>query len=207
MSLKPVRSPKVRRIERWVFRRLGRIEHEQRVAILSRKLARLLAAHHDLSAAQLRLLHLGSLVHDVGRCIDEANHPKNGAKMIARSTRLPLNKREKRELAYLTRYHRGVVPPAGKDSVLRGRDDHESLRLVLAFLRAADTLDCRSLAPPRLQLSYRARVLRVICHTTAPRSKARKVYGRRKKMALLEELLDCRIAIDIRVIQSQRLAA
>lgn len=207
MAPKPVHSPKVRRIERWVFRRLGRIEHEQRVAVLSCKLARLLAPHHNLSGPRLRLLHLGSLVHDVGRCIDEANHPKNGAKMIARSTRLPLSKREKRELAYLTRYHRGVVPPAGEDSVLRGRDDHDALRLVLAFLRVADTLDSRSLNPPRLQFSYRARVLRVICHTTAPRSKARKVYGRRKKMALLEELLDCRIEIDIRTASTQRQAA
>jgi len=207
MPQRPVRSRKIRRIEDWVVRRLGRIEHEQRVAAISHTLVRLLQSRHDLSVSHLRLLHIGSLVHDVGRCIDEANHPKNGAKMISRSSRLPLNKREKRELAYLTRYHRGAVPPAGKDAVLRGRDDHESLRLVLAFLRAADTLDCRSLEPPRLQFAMRGTVLRVTCHTHVSRSKARKVYGRRKKMSLLENLLDCRIEIDIRERQSLRLAA
>lgn len=199
MSVKIKTDRKLTSVERWVRRRLGDTDHERRVARISRKLVHLTRDLHNLDSSHRRLLHAGALLHDVGRSVDDADHPRIGARMILKSNRLPLNKREKRAAAYLTRYHRDAVPRAGKDALLRHRDDHEKLRLVLALLRVADALDSRSLRrPPRLRIERRGRALLVTCWLDEETDKTRRVYRRRRKFDLLEELLGCRIEVDLR---------
>ena len=198
---------KHRVLHRWAYRRLGDLEHERRVGDIAETLFALTASRHELPTTYRRLLAMAAMVHDVGRSNGEDGHEITGAKMILRDDVLPLTGAERRALAYLTRYHRGDVPDAGRDRILGDADDHDALRLTLALLRAADALDSRSLASPRLVFALRGRMLRIGCYLEEDCEKARKVYSRRKKFRLLEDLLDCRVAIDVHFAEALSMVA
>jgi exopolyphosphatase/guanosine-5'-triphosphate,3'-diphosphate pyrophosphatase len=198
---------KHRLLQRWAHRRLGELDHERRVGDIAETLFALTASRHGLPVTYRRLLAMAATVHDVGRCDGDDGHEFTGAKMILRDDSLPLTGAERRALAYLTRHHRGDVPDAGRDRILSDSDDHDALRLTLALLRAADALDSRSLASPRLVFALRGRTLRIGCYLEEDCEKARKVYSRRKKFRLLEDLLACRIAIDVHFAEALSMVA
>ena len=184
----------------WVRRRLGSVDHELRVARVARTLFGLSRRWHGLGAAESRLLALAALVHDVGRAGGENKHEQRGARMILESRWLALETVERRHLAYLTRYHKGRVPEVWRDGILdRDEDDAVALRIVLGLLRAADSLDSRSLGAPQLVMGVRGggrgRRLLAINGYGGDIAEAEVVYGRRKKFRLLEEALACRVEI------------
>ena len=196
-----------RDVQYWVHRQLGSIEHEQRVARIAATLFDLTRPLHGLTPKYRQVLLLGALTHDVGRAIRAAGHEKHGARMVLRDGNLDLSHELRGQLAFLTRYHKGAPPVEGKEGFLGLRDDRRAMRLVLALLRAADTLDSRSLESPRLVLELCGREIRVTCRLEEHDPRSVKVYGRRKKFRLLEALLDCRVRIDIRTGQPlQRVA-
>jgi exopolyphosphatase/guanosine-5'-triphosphate,3'-diphosphate pyrophosphatase len=193
-------------VERWALRRLGTLGHERRVwAIastlyeLTRELGR---PRHALSDADRKLLKFACLVHDVGRSVEDARHPRIGAEMLLRDSSLPISARDRRRLAYLTRYHRGAVPEVGYDDILRPGDSRKATRRLLALLRAADTLDNRNIPAPRLVISMKGRKVRVLCFIAEDCEKSRRVFARRKKFRLLEELLDCKIEVEIQFAEA-----
>jgi exopolyphosphatase/pppGpp-phosphohydrolase len=194
-------------VRRWVGSRIGNTHHERRVAAIAAGLVKILHPFHSLTGSDLRLLRLAALVHDVGRCVSDKHHPYVGARMILEASGLPLKKRERRALAYLTLHHRGQERDARGDAVLRPRDDAARLLILLAFLRAADALDSRSLPAPRLQISRRGRRLRIVCRLRDDSTKARRAFTRRKKFRLLEKLLDCRVEVTVDVTRRLRLVA
>lgn len=184
-------------LKRWVIGRLGRIEHERRVARTAFALAGVTSSLHALTIRHRRLLKLAALVHDVGRCKAGKAHAIVGAEMILDNATLPLSGSDRRALAYLTRYHKGAVPELGHDEILKDGDDLEGLRTVLGFLRAADALDSRSLESPQLSISLRGRRVRITCRLAEESSKARRVFSRRKKFRLLERTLGCRVEVNV----------
>jgi exopolyphosphatase/pppGpp-phosphohydrolase len=199
-------------VERWVRDRLGTIGHEVRVAEIAANVFDITAGFHRLSRCRDgHLLRLSSLLHDVGRSVDDARHPAEGAAMILRDTTMPLAPVERRALAYLTLYHRGDVPAAGDDDVLHPEDNHGALLDLLALLRGADALDSRSLESPQvvfaLRGSARQTELHVTCYLQTDSPKLRRVYRRRKKFRLLEERFDCRVVVDVQSAHDLRLVA
>ncbi|HZL36054.1 MAG TPA: HD domain-containing protein [Tepidisphaeraceae bacterium] len=194
-------------LAKWAAGHLGSIEHERRVAAIASRLFQLIHRLHDLAGEDLRLLRMAALVHDVGRAIDDQTHPQQGAAMLQRDADLPLSGGERRALAYLTRWHRGRVPEVGRDGILRRKDDVARLRLILALLRAADALDGRQLESPRMTMSLRGRRLCITCQLNHDSAKARRVYGRKKKFRLLEELLGCRVEVELAVARPMRRVA
>jgi hypothetical protein len=74
-------------------------------------------------------------------------------------------------------------------------------------LRVADTLDCRSLPAPRLAIRLRDRCLRITCGLREDSNKVRRVFSRRRKFRLLEEVLDCRVEIAVQRARRLKLAA
>jgi exopolyphosphatase/pppGpp-phosphohydrolase len=200
---------KVAILRRWVHSRLGASEHERRVGAIAATLVRLTSAMHSLSTPDIRLLKMAAMVHDVGRSVSKKNHPAIGARMLRRGKHLPLKSRQRRALAYLTLYHRGQVPDwnEAKKEILRPGDDAARLRLILAFLRAADSLDSRSQPRPSLTFQVRGRRIRIICRLAEDTAKARKIFSRRKKFRLLEELLDCRVEVTLQSSRRLRLVA
>jgi exopolyphosphatase/pppGpp-phosphohydrolase len=197
-----VRCPRHQTIERWVARQLGAVEHERRVTTIASSLFELTWPLHQLAEGQLEMLRLAAVVHDVGRSIHNKTHPVQGARMVLSESSLPLTMTERRALAYLTLYHKGPVPDAGRDAVLSRSDDADRLRQVLSLLRAADALDSRSLESPRLVFALVGRATRlptlhVTCYLKTACAKTRRVYQRRKKFRLLEELLACQVEIEV----------
>src|SRR5215218_8220822 len=69
-------------VEKWVRRRLGQVGHELRVAEIASTVFDLTGPLHALDRADARLLRLAALVHDVGRSVDQAEHPVHGAGMV-----------------------------------------------------------------------------------------------------------------------------
>jgi len=193
-----VTSLKQRLVERWVARRLGEVGHERRVARIATTLVGITSPLHTLGTSDLRLLQMSAAVHDVGRAVDKDEHPVEGARMLQNDTWLPFSPFERRSLAYLTLYHRGNVPECGRDDILESSDPHRQLRNILAFLRAADALDSRSLESPRLVFALRGRRLMVDCYLNDDSAKARKVYSRVKKFRLLEEVLHVNVEVTLR---------
>ena len=200
-------------VEGWVRERLGSVAHELRVAEIAATVFDLTGPLHALGGAGARLLRMASLVHDVGRSADDAEHPVHGAAMLLRDASLPLAGPERRALAYLTLYHRGPVPRAGGDDVLHPGDDHAGLLKLLALLRCADGLDSRSLESPRLVFALLAGGggtcprLRVACYLQSESEKVRRVYQRRKKFRLLERTLGCCVEIEVARAQALRMVA
>jgi hypothetical protein len=69
-------------------------------------------------------------------------------------------------------------------------------------------MDSRSLESPRLVFAMRnSGRLRIACYLDDDSAKARKVYGRRKKFKLLEEILDVRVEIDVRFAEALSMVA
>ena len=215
-EVEPV-CPKFHAVQRWVARRLGSVRHERQVAAIAGNLFDLTLPLHGLALADRRLLRLAAMVHDVGRSVSKPEHPTEGAWMLLADATLPLAPAERRALAYLTCYHRDAVPLPGMDAVLHAADDHDRLLRLLALLRTADALDGRSLEPGRLVFALvgpsggsRASgrmLLRATCYLQHECPKARKVYARRKKFRLLEELLGVRMEVDIAQAEALRLVA
>jgi len=201
-------------VEKWVRGHLGRTDHELRVAEICATVFDLTAPLHALEAKQhLRLLRLAALVHDVGRSVDQPEHPAHGAAMLLSDESLPLTAAERRALAYLTLYHRGAVPDAGDDDVLHPEDDHAGLLKLLGLLRCADGLDSRSLESPRLVFALlagsrpRRATVRVTCYLQSESDKVRRVYQRPKKFRLLEQTLGCRVEVEVASAQALRMVA
>ena len=189
-------------VERWVAHHLGSIDHERRVADVAASLFEVTWPLHQLTESDLHVLRLASIVHDVGRSVEKKEHPHRGARMVMRDTDLPLSTSIRRALGFLTRYHKGQVPDAGQDEFLTPMDDADRMRQILSLLRAADALDSRSLESPRLVFALIGRPLRqpilhVTCYLDEDCAKTRKVYLRRKKFRLFEELFDCQIRIEV----------
>lgn len=201
--------PRQRAIERWALRQLGILEHERRVRSVAARLFDLTRPLHGLSRRHRELLCLAALVHDVGRSIDDETHPRQGARLLRDATRLPLDAAERRALMYLTRYHRGAAPEQGRDRILAKDDDSDSMRVLLALLKAADSLDGRTLESPRLVFALRGggRRIDITCYLDALTPKACKTYGRAKKFRLLEELLDVRVSVTVEQARAVRMVA
>jgi hypothetical protein len=200
--------PKFQAVQRWVMRHLETVRHERQVAAIATSLFDITRPIHKLSLADRRLLRLGAMVHDVGRCVSKPQHPSEGAAMLIADRTLPLTPTERRALAYLTLYHRGPVPDPGRDSILSRNDDAERMLYVLSILRTADALDSRSLEPARLVFALvTPRILRSTCYIPHDCPKARRVYRRRKKFRLMEDLLDLRIEVEIDQAEALRLVA
>lgn len=195
-----------RAIERWVHRHLGSIEHEIRVKQIAGKLFDLTWPLHGLNRGCRRLLELAAVVHDVGRCIDDETHPREGARMLIEARQLPLEDDQRRALAFLTRHHRGKGPmPDSK--YLSPADDFQTLTLVLALLKVADALDSRAIGSPRMVFAMTARRLQITCYLDIDTPKARKVYTRRKKYRMFEQLLHCQVDVQIAFAQSLQMVA
>lgn len=195
-------SEKEQLTERWAQRRLGRIGHERRVAAIASTLFDLTRELHELSASHRRLLRLGAIVHDVGRSVEDRRHPAIGAEMLMEDSHLPITNQDRRRLAYLTRYHRGAVPEVGYDGILRDGDAKKTMRRILALLRAADTLDNRNLTPPRIVMSLKGRKLNVTCFIEDDCNKSRRAFSKRKKFRLLEDILDCKVDVQIELAEA-----
>ena len=198
----------LRAIAHWASEHLDSLAHEHRVFRIASTLFDLTRDLHRLDAAARHLLRAAAIVHDVGRSVDKADHPAIGARLVLRDRRLPAaDDADRRALAFLTLYHRDALPEPGDEAILKPGDDRETLRKILAILRAADALDSRSKESPRLVFGLRRKRVKVTCYLERLCPKTRRVYERRKKFRLLEEELGCTLEVDVRSADALKLVA
>ena len=181
----------------WVRRKLGSAAHERRVLAIATRLFDLTRDTLGLGVADVELLRLAALTHDIGRSVSEKDHPAVGAAMIEKTTALDLAPSVRRHLAFLARYHRGATPPSPGEAFLAPTDSRRSLRAVLALLRTADALDHRHLPASRLVLSFTAGRLAIRCVVAGDLARAKRVYTRRKKYRLLESYLGHAVRVTV----------
>lgn len=194
-------------LREWVRRKLGVVDHELRVARIAETLFFLTTRWHNLGGAERRTLVMGALVHDVGRSVEDEGHERHGTRMLLDDTSLPLGDTERRRIAFLVRHHKGRVPEKGEEAILDARldaEDLERLRILLGLLRAADGLDSRWRAPPRLVVSVHGRELRIQGFV---RHKVEASLGRPKKMRLLAETLRCAVTVEWHCMDAVALVA
>lgn len=200
-------DPVHRRLESWAHNHLGNTAHERRVAQIAGAMFDLTRDLHELDEQAQWMLIAAALVHDSGRGIDSEDHARSGAEALLDDSTLRLSPPTRRSLAYLTLYHRGSVPECGKDEILCEGDDCSALFKVLALLRASDTLDSRSIDPPRLLLARRGTHLQISCYFREPSERAHKAFCRPKKYRLLEETLNCTVKVSVQAADAQMLLA
>jgi exopolyphosphatase/pppGpp-phosphohydrolase len=206
-GMEGLKAPSLSWFREWVFEQLGTIRHERRVSAICHFLFDLTHSWHGMKRSDLRLLKLAAYLHDIGRSVNNKNHPAEGARMIRQCEELPLKKRQRRLLAYIALRHRGRVPESGEDRALERINDRRKARLLLGLLRAADALDSRWMSAPRLTFSRRGQTIRIVCRTRHDADEARRIFCRRKKFRLLEEELGCRIEVVVRTRRRVRAAA
>lgn len=180
----------------FVRQKLGGCRHELRVACLSGRLFQQTRHLHGLSRAELTTLRLGALLHDIGRYVDDEDHPELGARLILRSRQLPLTPRERRLAAFLARYHRGAVPDTAESEAVLAEEARTG-RVLLALLRAADALDSRVDGHVHVGLRVRGERVEIVAECGDDRERARRAVTRRKKYRLLEECLGCRVRVRV----------
>jgi exopolyphosphatase/guanosine-5'-triphosphate,3'-diphosphate pyrophosphatase len=206
-SASSLSDPSHQSLELWVRRRAGASDHERRVAQIAGALFDITQDLHDLSHRARWTLIGAALVHDVGKSVDSDDHARIGANILLTDPKLELSPTSRRWLAYLTLYHRGQVPAPRRDNILRPSDDAEGLLKVLGLLRAADTLDSRSIEAPRLLMMRRANRLQISCFLREVDERACRAFCRPKKYRLLEQTLGCEVTIEVQFGDTKMLSA
>jgi len=117
-------------------------EHARQVTRLALALFDQLLELHRLSNTQRQRLEYAGLLHDIGWKEGGKGHHKASLRSILGARELPFDKRERRIVACVARYHRGRLPiqrhrAYGK---LAARDQRVVQKLA-AILRVADGLD------------------------------------------------------------------
>ena len=197
----------LRAIAHWASDYLDSLSHEQRVFRIASTLFDLTRDIHRLDQGARHVLRAAAIVHDIGRSVAKGGHESTGAQLVLRDKRLRVPDADRRALAFLTLYHRGPVPDAGDEHLLKADDDRETLRKLLALLRAADALDSRSKERPRLIFGLKKKRLKVTCYLEQSCPKTRRLYERRKKFRLLENEFGCTVEIDVRCADALKLVA
>jgi exopolyphosphatase / guanosine-5'-triphosphate,3'-diphosphate pyrophosphatase len=206
-STAPLSDVSHQSLEFWVRRRAGGSDHERRVAQIAGALFDLTQDLHDLSHRAQWTLVAAALVHDVGKSVDSDDHARIGANILLTDPHLELSPTSRRWLAYLTLYHRGQVPAPGKAEILRPSDDARGLLKVLGLLRAADTLDSRSIEAPRLLMMRRENRLHIGCYLRQADPRAFRAFCRPKKYRLLEQTLGCDVDVEVHFGDTKILSA
>jgi hypothetical protein len=126
--------------------------------------------------------------------------------MILADPRLPLDPDQRKDLAILTRRHRGRIGRRCLQLLsIKGRSPE--LCTILAILRAADALDGRRSGSPPTAFRLIGRQLYVECDTLISSRHAQRIRARLKKLRLLERVLDVRLRLDFVRQPSLRAAA
>jgi exopolyphosphatase/guanosine-5'-triphosphate,3'-diphosphate pyrophosphatase len=97
---------------------------------------------HRMGNTERIWLQAAALLHDVGKSIRGRDHNKKSLEIIIKSPNLPFDKKERKIIGLIARYHRGIQP--NRTHKYYGKLDSESryyIRKLAALLRFADGLD------------------------------------------------------------------
>jgi len=118
------------------------IPHSQTVNRLSLSLFDQTQKLHCLEPHHRHLLHMASLLHDVGQYIDYNKHHKHSQYIIENVPILGVSENDKKIVSLIARYHRKATPsPKHVEFTSLALIDREIVLKLSALLRIADALD------------------------------------------------------------------
>ena len=118
------------------------MDHARHVTRLALGLFDALQDDHGLTARDRLLLHVASLLHEVGGLISARAHHKHSYYLLSNSELFGLQAYEQQIVANVARYHRGNMPRPTHEPYMAMRRDHRVIICKLAaLLRVADALD------------------------------------------------------------------
>lgn len=162
-----LRSAAMARLRVWASYLDPDFLHSQRVAQLALSLydglnqVGLIAQNGEHDSRSV--LHVASLLHDVGRAKGDKGHHKDSFKMIRNLTQpLGWSARELQLAAVIARYHRGALPrPRKKNVQLLQLPDRRVVLQLAGVLRLANSLDTHNGTEPRLKVALDDKVILV----------------------------------------------
>jgi exopolyphosphatase/guanosine-5'-triphosphate,3'-diphosphate pyrophosphatase len=87
-------------------------------------------------------LQTAALLHDIGKSIGGKDHHKKSRDLIVKSAKLPVTKKEKKIIALVARYHRGIKPRRYHKYYRKlDAESRNYVKKLAALLRIADALD------------------------------------------------------------------
>jgi exopolyphosphatase/guanosine-5'-triphosphate,3'-diphosphate pyrophosphatase len=115
--------------------------HGEEAAGLALQLFDVLATEHRLGPRHRVLLHIASLLHEIGTFISSASHHKHSMYILANAPIFGLGPRDSRIVANIARYHRRSPPkPTHPQYQSLRRSDRIIVQQLSAILRVADAL-------------------------------------------------------------------
>jgi exopolyphosphatase / guanosine-5'-triphosphate,3'-diphosphate pyrophosphatase len=170
-------------------------DHSHHVATLALSLFDQLSDEHGLTAHDRLLLHVASLLHDIGSFVKGSGHHKHGHYLVSNSDIFGLHADDISIVANVVRYHRKSLPMASHiPYITLSREDRTRVLKLSAMLRVADALDrAHSQRVRSISVERDADCIRVACEYRGDMSIER--YGLVSKGSLFEEVFGMRITI------------
>ncbi|HBE68892.1 MAG TPA: exopolyphosphatase [Planctomycetaceae bacterium] len=117
-------------------------QHARHVAVLSRSLFKSLKEYHGLDAKAELILHLASLLHEIGLYINVRGNHKHAMYLIRNSDLFGLSRRDVLLVSLVVRYHRRSSPmPQHENYANLSRRERVLVSKLAAVLRIAIALD------------------------------------------------------------------
>ena len=172
------------------------VRHARHVAALALSLFDGLREDHGLDDDARRLFEYGALLHDVGAAVGYDGHAEHSDYLIRHGNLRGLDAGEIETIALLARFHGRARPRKRQDEVRAlGKKQRRNLRWMSALLRVAEALD-RS----HYQLVRSVRVARrgdrLTLRVDARRGAGLELWAARRRVDLLEKLLDARVRVE-----------
>lgn len=116
--------------------------HCKQVTKLAIQLFKKTRSLYHLGKKEKEYLIYASLLHDIGYIIDSISHNKHSCKFIMNNSHLRWNKKKRKVIACIARYHRGSFPKKShKICGTLSKKKQKIITILSALLRIADGLD------------------------------------------------------------------
>lgn len=117
------------------------LEHARHVADLSQSIFQSLAEQHNMDVSAGMILHVASLLHEIGQFVSVSAYHKHSQYLINSSEIFGLNAMDHRLVSLVARYHRRAVPkPSHVAFAALNRDQRVVVSRLSAILRIAVSL-------------------------------------------------------------------
>jgi putative phosphoesterase len=174
-------------------------EHTHQVTELALALFDQLQGLHGLGPQERLWLQCGALLHDIGWIEGQQGHHKTSLRLILAAPSLPFERRERRIVGLIARYHRRAAPNERHKYFHRlSREDQHRVRVLAGLLRVADGLDATHTNVIRhVSCEVSSREIRLACEAAGPADE--EIAAVAEKADLLESVFDRRCIVKVLV--------
>ncbi len=117
-------------------------EHAHHVGRLALAMFDDLRGLHGYGPEERFALHLAALLHDIGHVGGARGHHKRSLQLILEADGLPPDRRDRRIVGCIARYHRKALPKQGHAHFSElDHEDRRRVKVLAGLLRMADALD------------------------------------------------------------------